>query len=79
MAKLAFGSHAQDSVTKFSGIVTGRTEYDTGCVRYCITPTVDADGKIRESEWCDESRLAGVTSTDAGGPQPNPKRNADPS
>lgn len=77
MTKLAFGSTARDSVTKFTGIITAKAEYDTGCTRYQLTPTVDGEGKLREAEWFDEPRLGGVD-VGPGGPQPSPKQNADP-
>lgn len=52
-----FGSKAKDKVTGFSGIITGRSIWMYGCDQYCITPSVDKEGKLMEGKWFDEGRL----------------------
>lgn len=52
-----FGKRAQDRVTGFQGIITGRCEYLYGCTQYCIVPDVDKDGQMKEGHWFDEGRV----------------------
>ena len=72
------GNEAKDKITGFSGIVTSRAEYLTGCTQYGLTPPVGGDGQVRASEWFDEGRIevtgVGVAKADVagvvnGGPQ----------
>lgn len=51
------GHKVRDRITGLEGIVTSRTEYLNGCVRYAVQPPVDQDGKVRDSMWADESDL----------------------
>ena len=51
------GKEARSKVTGFYGIITARADYLTGCVQYCLQPSVDDDGKERKSKWVDESEL----------------------
>ncbi len=55
--RIPLGSSVVDFVTGFSGIVTSRVEYLTGCVQYGITPHVLADMKLPETGYFDESRI----------------------
>ncbi len=48
------GCTARDKITKTEGVVTGITEYITGCKQMMIT--YSSDGKPQNS-WFDESRL----------------------
>jgi len=66
MVKL--GSKVTDSITGFSGIATGRTEYLYGCVRVLVEPTEMKDGKPVESLWIDEQRLDEYSEAETGGP-----------
>lgn len=50
-------STVTDDVTEFSGVVTGRAEYSTGCRQYLVQPSIDDAGKWQESHWFDEDRL----------------------
>ena len=76
------GRKVKDKITGFTGIVTGYVSYISGCNQVLITPSVDKDGKIKESEWVDEQRvkiLPGKTialnnSQGAGFGPPAPKR-----
>lgn len=66
--KIKLGSAVKDGVTGFSGIVTGRAEYLTGCVQYLVTPQrLTSEGGIPAGAWLDESRL--TQSEKNGGPQ----------
>ena len=57
------GSKVIDLVTGFSGIVTARVEYLNGCRQYCVTPSVDKEGKKQEHDYIDETQLAGDGTT----------------
>ena len=51
----------RDTVTGFAGVVLAITDHVTGCVHYGLqTQSLDKDGKVREYEWFDESRLKRV-------------------
>jgi len=66
---MELGQIVKDKVTGFSGLVTARAYYLTGCTQYLITPTdLDRDGNIREGEWLDDSRVEIVEEL-KGGPQ----------
>jgi hypothetical protein len=54
---IKLGVKAKDKVTGFTGIVTGRAEYLTGCNQYGIAPPAGKDGKIPDTMWFDENRL----------------------
>jgi hypothetical protein len=86
MFKIELGAEVKDCVTGFSGIVTGRADYVTGCRQYAVTPTtLKDDGSPVGGGWYDEDRLlksvAELASeandptdpaTKPGGPQSNP-------
>lgn len=57
---IELGQKATDRVTGFSGFVTGRVEYITGCKQLLVQPRVKPDGDIIESRWLDEDRLEGL-------------------
>jgi hypothetical protein len=46
------GMTAEDSITGFIGVVTGRATYITGCDQYLLSPKGD-----KEARWFDEQRL----------------------
>jgi len=71
--KIEMGKKVKDSITGFSGIVTARAEYITGCRQYTVTPKAK-DNKHADSYWFDEDRLVGSVKKKAarrskGGPQ----------
>ncbi|MEE8262750.1 MAG: hypothetical protein V3R83_09840 [Gammaproteobacteria bacterium] len=70
--RIEFGSTATDEVTGFTGKVTGRTEYMSGCIQYCLE--FIHEGKP-EREWFDAARL-GSDETLTGGPHPSPPKSA---
>lgn len=51
------GSQAKDKITGFSGILTARCEFLTGCNRYCIQPIGLKDGIPIESQYFDEGLI----------------------
>jgi hypothetical protein len=53
---IELGQKAQDKITGFEGIITGRAQYLYGCDQYCIVPPAK-DGKISESQWFDEGHI----------------------
>lgn len=84
---IELGSKVKDKITGFEGVVTGRTEWLTGCVRLAVQPSsLTKEGASKAEEWLDESRLdlvakptAKVRSVrDVGGPTASPRRSADP-
>jgi len=78
--KFELGQGVKDLVTGFSGIISQRTEYLTGCARYGVQPKeLDKDGKIKDAVYLDENSIVpfGKSITivkpkgteDKGGPQ----------
>lgn len=59
MAKeIKLGQRAKDVITGFEGIVLATMQHLTGCNQVCILPqTLDKDGKRRDGEWFDDSRV----------------------
>ena len=55
MNRIEFGCKVQDRFTGFVGVVTGYSEYVTGC-RYHLVEAQAKGGKA-ESDWIDVSRL----------------------
>lgn len=51
------GSVARDSITGFSGVVTGVCSYITGCDQALLQPEAKSDGEFVESRWFDVTRL----------------------
>ena len=75
---IPLGSTAGDTVTGFTGMITGRAEYLTGCRQYLVQSRGDDPAKKPDAEWFDEARLIaekevaeeGTPAT--GGPVENP-------
>lgn len=68
--KIELGVEKTDQVTGFTGTVTARCEYLSGCIQYCLNPRVNKDGEKQESHWFDEDRLIDIKKGEApGGPQ----------
>ncbi len=90
MSKVELGKFYCDRVTGFKGMAVSKTEYLEGCERFAIQPKVDKDGKLPQSEYFDEPRLAEIDGKsyyddslssdqpDPGGPQPAPRGPEDP-
>jgi hypothetical protein len=70
------GDKVKESVTGFSGTVTGIADYLTGCSQACVQPGTDEKGAWQEARWFDVDRLATIearavthtVSTARGGP-----------
>ncbi len=60
MFKHELGLMGKDKITGFTGIITARCEFLTGCSRYCLQPTELKDGKPIESIYFDEDQIAVV-------------------
>lgn len=73
--KFDIGERVEDRVTKFSGIVVNRTEWQYGCLRYGIQPEkMDKEGKPKEFVVFDEGALVSLKPAD----EPKPKRTGGP-
>lgn len=51
------GKKGKDKITGFTGILTARCEFLTGCNRYCIQPQELKDGKPIDSIYFDEAQI----------------------
>ena len=54
---IKLGCTVRDTITGFTGVVTGRVQYITECAQALIQPPVDKEGKFVDSQWIDEPRL----------------------
>lgn len=52
------GKIAKDKITGFTGIVTGKAEYLTGCNQFLLMPPCAENGAFVEGQWFDEGRLS---------------------
>ena len=57
------GQKAKDVITGFSGVVTGKCTYITGCSQSLMIPPVKPDGELIAGQWVDDDRLE-ITSED---------------
>jgi hypothetical protein len=51
------GAKAKCKITGFTGVLTSRCEFLTGCNRYCIQPTELKDGKPIDGIYFDEAQI----------------------
>jgi hypothetical protein len=61
MFTIDLGEKVEDLITGFTGTVTGRCEYISGCAQYLLTPRIKADGSYMEGRWFDEDRLTAIS------------------
>jgi hypothetical protein len=54
---IELGRKYKDAITGFEGVAVGHVTYISGCNQVLLAPTVDAEGKLRESQWFDEQRM----------------------
>ena len=54
---IELGDRARDLVSGFTGIVTSKTIYLNGCIRYGLTPEATKDGRPIDAVWFDENEL----------------------
>jgi hypothetical protein len=88
MIMIRLGNIVKDSITGFTGMAVGRTEWLYGCTRIAVESTELKDGKPVGAEWFDEQRIEVVVASvpkvsadsaaTTGGPQRDPGRSADP-
>ena len=66
-SELEYGQQAVCKLTGFKGTIIGLLQYQNGCVRVCLLPRVDKDGKKVEGDWFDESDITGEKTKKPGG------------
>lgn len=82
--KIELGARVKDRVTGYTGIVTCRSEWLYGCIRYSVQSQELRDGKPIESIGTDEDQLEVLEDpkpqkkTTRGGPTPAASRAPDP-
>lgn len=74
VSTVTLGQDGKDTITGFSGIITGRYTFLNGCIRLEITPKTLKDGAPVDPEVFDERRLEGHTEAPVppAGPRPGP-------
>lgn len=55
---LAMGDLARETLSGFSGVVSGRVEHIAGCNQVLLQPEVGADGAWRDAIWFDVERVS---------------------
>lgn len=55
--KVKNGDKVKDTVSGFTGIVIGLTDFLNGCTRCGVQAPVGKDGKLPETMWFDEPQL----------------------
>ena len=54
---MEMGIKVRDSITGFSGVVTGTTSYITGCAQALVQPPTKETGEFVDGRWFDVTRL----------------------
>jgi hypothetical protein len=78
MFKHELGTRVRDKVTGVTGVITGRTEWLYGCIRYTVQPTELKDGRPVEAVGLDEDAMEPLTEgipgtvKPTGGPRDEP-------
>lgn len=57
MFKHELGLRATDKISGFTGTITSRVEYLTGCDRYYVQPKASKEGTFVEGAYFDEAQL----------------------
>jgi hypothetical protein len=57
---MEFGTQVRDRITGFTGTLTGKCSYISGCSQGLVAPKVGADGAFKTSEWFDLQRLEAI-------------------
>lgn len=57
---LSLGDKVTESVTGFSGTITGIADYLTGCSQACVQPPTGEKNDWQEARWFDVDRLTVV-------------------
>lgn len=82
--KIALGSKVKDKVSGYTGIVTCRSEWLYGCLRYVVQSQDLHDGKPIEAIATDEDQLELLEESkpkatqSRGGPKDMPSRQSNP-
>lgn len=82
---IKLGDEVRDTITGFSGVVIGITEWLHGCRRMTVQPRALHEGKVAETYSFDEPQLVLVeqevaaTTSGTGGPTPAPQAKPTPS
>lgn len=63
MFKFNLNDEVRDNITRFQGVVIGRTEWLHGCITYTIKSRQLKDGKPLDSIAIDEGQLEIVTAS----------------
>jgi hypothetical protein len=67
-AKFPLGTLVRDTITGYTGIAIGRTEFLPGCVRIAVQSQELKDGKPIDPQYFDEPQLAVIELTPAKEP-----------
>ncbi|MDP2410393.1 MAG: hypothetical protein Q8M26_08910 [Pseudolabrys sp.] len=85
-SNIKLGDKVKDTISGFTGIVTGEFKYLNGCVRLQLDPDkLDKDGKVQDGRIFDIEQLALVKAgvhavkSPSGGPRDNPAQRSNPS
>ena len=54
---IGFGDRVKDTITGFTGVVTAKSEYQNGNVKYCVEAAELDAGKPVPEQWIDGYRL----------------------
>jgi hypothetical protein len=57
---MKLGDVVRDRISGFTGVVTSRTEYLNGCVRWAVSPQQLHEGKPIEAQYFDEEQIEAV-------------------
>ena len=81
---MKLGDKVKDKISGLVGILTGRSEFLNGCVRWMVQPQETKDGKPVDATWMDEEQLdlveaeaVTISARPGGGPRPDARRAAD--
>ena len=58
--KFDHGETVRDIITGFQGVITGHSDYLTGCDIYLLQPKAKSKSEKAEGKWFDEDRLEKV-------------------
>jgi hypothetical protein len=61
MNEIKLGIVASDKVSGFTGIITGRAEYLTGCEQFLVSPKASDTNDFKTGQWFDKGRLEYVS------------------
>lgn len=57
MERINLGDKVKDSVSGFTGVAIGKTDWLHGCSRFIIQPPIGKDGKLPDTAQFDEPQL----------------------